>query len=488
MTDQIAIIVLLDTATAAHERGAWAEADALYRRILEREPAHEEAIQRRIVLAHQTGEPEEALPLLDAAAVAQPANPRWSILRAMVLVPLGRHGDALLALEQAIRLRPDVAEYRHDHAIQLLALNRYGDALAAFDAILARWPDRVETHAARGGALHRMRRFDEALAAYDHAIAIREDHAEAWFAKALLLLLLGDYKQGWALHEWRFWMPDMAHGPRLFRQPVWDGHPFPGQTLLIHTEQGLGDTIQFHRFVNMARRSGNVVVEVQAPLVRLLAAQPDAPLVIARGQPLPRFDVQCPLMSLPFLFGTELHSIPTAPFYLQPDPTLAATWAARLPPAAAGPRIGIVWSGNALATHNHNRSIPLATMLTMFGPETAVIALQKDMTPDDQDILSHARAVTNLGGALTDFADTAAVISQLDLVISVCTSVAHLAGALGKPVWVLLSGDADWRWLVDREDSPWYPTARLFRQTRPGDWSGVAERVRQALQGSQVFS
>ena len=478
MPDPSETRLLMDTATAAHERGALAGADALYRDILARQPAHAEAVERRVVIAHQTGRPEDALPMLDTAIVADPDNPRWLILRAMVLVPLNRHGEAAQTLERAVTLWPGVPEYRHDHAIQLLALNRHEDALAACDAILARWPDRVETHVARAGALHRMHRFDEALAAYDRAIALQEDCAEAWFAKALLLLLLGHYKEGWALHEWRLWTPAMAHGPRLFRQPMWDGASFHGRTLLLHAEQGLGDTIQFYRFVAMARTLGGVTVEAQEPLVRLLAAQPNAPLVIARGQPLPRFDMHCPLMSLPLMLGTEVHSIPAAP-YLHSDPALAAIWAPRLPPG--GFRIGIVWSGNPEATHNHNRSVPLAAMLTLFGPEMTVISLQKDMTRADRETLSHARPVTDLGGALTDFADTAAVIGQLDLVISVCTSTAHLAGAMGKPVWVLLSGDADWRWLVDRADSPWYPTARLFRQDTPGDWDSVLRRVRQAL-------
>ena len=489
MSDQSAITLLMDTASATHERGALAEADALYRRVLNQEPAHAEAIRRRVVIAHQNGVPENALPVLDAAIRADSANPAWPMGRALVLVSLGRHQEALAAYDHAIALQPDAHSPHHGRAATLMALNRFEDALAGFTMAVALKPDAVESHTGRGGALWRLHRFQEAMAAYDRAIEIQEDCAEAWFAKGLLLLLLGHYKEGWELHEWRHWLPGEADQQRLFRQPAWDGAAFHGQMLLLHAEQGLGDTIQFHRFVAMAQRLGGVTVEVQAPLVRLLAAQPNAPLVIARGQPLPRFDAQYPLMSLPLLFGTELHAIPTAPFYLQADPALAATWVSRLPPPVPGTlRVGIAWSGNPTAAHNHNRSLPLTTMLAMFGPETAVISLQKDMTPEDRATLSRTVSVTDLGGALTDMADTAAVISQLDLVISVCTSVAHLAGALGKPVWVLLAADADWRWLVDRADSPWYPTAHLFRQSKPGDWNSVAERVRRALEDRRALN
>ena len=481
MPDPSEILRLMDTASTAHERGAWTEADALYRRVLEHDPAHGEAIRRRVMLARSLGQTEDALPVLDAAIRADPGNPAWPSGRALILTELGQHRQALAAHDHAIALQPDLHAFHHDRAVTLMALNRFEDALAGFTMAATLNPGSAETHTARGGALWRVRRFAEAMAAYDQAIALQEDHAQAWFSKALLLLMLGRYKEGWALHEWRGWLPTAASEQRLFREPAWDGASFHGRMLLLHAEQGLGDTIQFYRFAAMARTLGGVTVEVAEPLARLFASQPNAPLVIARGQPLPRFDMHCPLMSLPLLLGTEVHTIPAAP-YLRADPALTAAWASRLP--SGGPRIGIVWSGNAEAAHNHKRSIPLAAMLTMFGPETTLIALQKDMSPADRAMLARTPHVTDLGQELTDFADTAAVIGQLDLVISVCTSAAHLAGAMGKPVWVLLSGDADWRWLADRADSPWYPTARLFRQDKPGDWDSVARRVRQALTAS----
>lgn len=474
--------VLSRQAVAAHEAGALPAADAILRRILELDPTNEDAIRRRVAIAQQRGRSEDALAVVDAAIRADPINPDWAIGRALVLGVLGRRAEAIPAYDQAIALRPLDDVYQHDRAITLLTINRFPEALAGFNAAIAIRPDSARNHTARGGALWRLGRFEEALAGYDRAIELQEDFAHAWFAKALLLLLMGRYKEGWELHEWRNWLPQSTSGQRLFRQPMWEGAGFHGQMMLLHAEQGLGDTIQFYRFVNVARNLGGVIVEVAEPLARLLASQPNAPLVLGPGQLLPDFALQCPIMSLPWVLGTELHTIPTSIAYLEADAALAASWASRLPPKRPGQlRVGISWTGNTTLAVNHTRSMPLATMLSMFGPDVALVSLQKDVPASDQTKLAEASQVTDLGGSFADLADTAAVISQLDLVVSVCTSVAHVAGALGKPVWIMLAADADWRWLTDREDSPWYPSARLFRQETPGDWDGVAARVREAL-------
>ncbi|MSP02187.1 MAG: hypothetical protein EXR07_14220 [Acetobacteraceae bacterium] len=294
------------------------------------------------------------------------------------------------------------------------------------------------------------------------------------------MLQFGRYKEGWELFEWRFYGTGAAVGARVFRQPPWDGQGFHGQMLLVHAEQGLGDTIQSYRFVPMARQLGGVTVEVPRPLARLFASQPNAPLVVPRGDPPPRFDLQCPMMTLPLVLGIELHSLPGAP-YLVADPALGAAWRAKLPPLGDQMRVGIAWAGNPEHPNDRNRSVSLSVMLDMAGTGAMVVSLQQTVPDADQQTLREASHVIDPRAGLTDFAETAALIDQLDLVIAVDTSVAHLAGAMGKPVWILLPANADWRWLLERDDSPWYPSARLFRQDKPGDWAGVAARVRDAL-------
>jgi tetratricopeptide (TPR) repeat protein len=469
---------LIRQAIAALEAGALTDADALCSRVLERLPMHPEAIKLRVDIAHREERFHDALAILDDASRAEPDNVLWRIGRARVLASLHQNTDAIAAYDEAIALCPLDSEFHRGRAFALLAGNRLEDALAGFDAALTPRPDAVECHVARGETLQRLHRHDEALAAYDRAIEIQEDCANAWYSKALLLLLLGRYAEGWALHEWRWFTPNFPDPERLFPQPFWDGSPLDGRTLLVHAEQGLGDSIQFYRFVLQARRQGPVALMIPAKLIRLFASQPDAPPVTSESDKLPRFEVHCPMGSLPFLLGCELETLPNAP-YLRADPDLVGTWRARIP--AGRFRVGIVWAGNRAQANDHNRSMPLQTMLEMLDPRVTVISLQKDVPASDRETLRAAAHVTDLSDDLTDFADTAAVIDQLDLVITVCTSVSHLAGAQGAAVWVLLSTSADWRWLLDREDSPWYPSARLFRQAKPDDWSGVARRVREAL-------
>jgi tetratricopeptide (TPR) repeat protein len=465
---------LMQQAIAALQAGAPAEADALCRCVLERAPLHPDALKLRVDIAHREGRFHDALVILDDAARVEPANVVWRIGRARVLASLHQTADAIAAYDEAIALSPEDPEFHRGRAFALLAGNRLEEALAGFDAALALRPDAADWHVARGETLQRLHRHDDALAAYDKAIEIQDDCANAWYSKALLLLSLARYPEGWALHEWRWFTPNFPDPERLFPQPFWDGSPLEGRTLLVHAEQGLGDSIQFYRFVLQARRQGPVAAMIPAKLIRLFASQPGAPPITSESDKLPRFDVHCPMGSLPFLLGCSIETIPAAP-YLTADPKLIESWRPRLP--AGKFRVGIVWAGNSAQANDRNRSMPLRTMLDMLDPAATIISLQKDVPARDRETLRRAAHVTDLGGDLTDFADTAAVIAQLDLVITVCTSVSHLAGAMGAPVWVVLSASADWRWLLNREDSPWYPSARLFRQEKPDDWSGVARRA-----------
>jgi len=250
---------------------------------------------------------------------------------------------------------------------------------------------------------------------------------------------------------------------------------------MVHAEQGLGDAIQFYRFVLQARLLGKVVLIVSPKQLRLFDTQPGAPVVVSDWSKLPHFDLHIPMLSLPSRLPPELASIRPVP-YLIADLALVAAWRRKLPAPSGRLRIGIVWSGNASHPKDRKRSISLGTMLEIFDPGTSLVSLQKDVPDSDRATLRDATHVLDLSGSLADFADTAAVVSQLDLIISVDTAVAHLAGALGKPVWVLLANPPEWRWQIDRDDSPWYSSARVFRQKEPGDWHGVVRSVRAALQ------
>ena len=486
MSDRLQIDLLMRQATAARDAGALTEADALCRRILDVEPIHEPALKLRFAIAHQQKRFHDALSLLDEAARADPDNVSWWIGRAWVLASLGRQEDAVMAYDRAIALSPLEHEYHRGRALALTAINRLPDALASCDTAIALRPDAAEGHLVRGHALRRSHRYDEALTAFDRAIELEPESGDAWYSKALLLLLMGRYEEGWALHEWRWFAANFPQSEHLFPQPIWDGTPLNGRTLLIWAEQGLGDSIQFYRFVNEVRRMGTVALLVSPRLAKLFAAQPGAPLIAIGAADLPRFDLHCPLLSLPYLLESELETIPGAP-YLLAEPDLIEVWRTRLPAATGQPRIGIVWAGNSKNADDFNRSMTLKTMLSMIDTDAMIISLQMNVPDSERDTLRGARNILDLSEDQESFADTAAVISHLDLVISVDTAVAHLAGALGANVWIVLSAAADWRWLIGRDDSPWYPTARLFRQDRPGDWSGVVTQIRAALKTIAVL-
>ncbi len=304
--------------------------------------------------------------------------------------------------------------------------------------------------------------------------------------RALALLTLGDYPRGFAEYEWR-WKTKRLAGSPTYQQPLWDGSPLDGKTILLHAEQGLGDMVQFLRFVPVVKdRGGRVIVASQKPLVPLLAACPWIDQLIAQGETLPTFNVQAPLMSLPRILGTTLATLPTQVPYLSADPRLVQRWREELA-AYPGFRIGIAWQGNPQNPADRHRSFPLDCLAPLAGlPGVQLFSLQKGPGTEQIDQRAERFPLVELGSRLDEtsgpFMDTAAVMVCLDLVVSACTSLAHLAGALAVPVWVALKFAPDWRWLYHREDSPWYPTARLFRQPQPGDWAGAFDRMVAALQ------
>ena len=334
----------------------------------------------------------------------------------------------------------------------------------------------AEAHLRLGRELQDQGRIEEALARYDRALALRPDFADAHVAKGMYLLLRGHYADGWQSYEWRWRMETFSSPKRNFTEPQWHGEALNGRRILLHGEQGFGDCLQFLRYVPMVQAAGGVVVlEIQGRLMRICALLPGVTELIAYGQPLPAVDCHCPLLSLPLAFGTELESIPFEVPYLS-IPAEAGERARRIAWPVDGLRVGLVWAGS----ENHLKDKVRSLALAMFEPLLALEGVHffsLQMGEAAKQCSASDRRITDLGPMTRDMADTAAQLAQLDLVISVDTSVAHLAGALGKPFWVLLSDVADWRWLRSREDSPWYPTARLFRQQERGNWNEVVERV-----------
>jgi len=359
----------------------------------------------------------------------------------------------------------------------LITLNRPAEALLCYQRALAVKPDYAFALVNCGTALNYLGRDDEALASFDRALALEPELAEAHWNKGLLCLTRGDFAHGWDGFEWR-WRRDSELKPRDFAQPQWRGEDLAGKTILLHAEQGFGDSIQFVRYLPMVQAKGSrVVLELPDSLVPLTGDLARDATLVSPGAELPGFDVHCPLMSLPLAFGTTLDSIPARVPYLRVPAERLDTWRARLPRTDT-PRVGLVWSGKPSHKNDHNRSIALKRLAPLLKvPGICFVSLQREYREADLAILAQFPQVASLDEKLHDFADTAGIIEQLDLVIAVDTAVAHLAGALGKPLWLLISHIQDWRWLTGRSDSPWYPSARLFRQPRIGDWDSVIERV-----------
>ncbi len=368
------------------------------------------------------------------------------------------------------------------------------EAMAATRHAIRIKPDYAEAHNNLGVLLTELRQLPEALASYDRALAIRPDYADCHLNRGLLLLLRGSFAQGWEEYEWRWNTPHVA--PRRFAMPRWQGEDLGGKTILLHGEQGLGDALQFMRFVPEVKALGaNIVLEVDRSLVRLAKSLNAADAIIAPGDDIPRVDYCCPLMSLPKVFKTDAGNMPSRVPYLRADPAGAKAWKERLANCSQL-RVGLCWAGGpgfsrprvdgARTNRAFARSITLQHLAPLAVLDDIVfVSLQKGESA--KQLQESVLPVMDWTGEIGDFADTAALVDALDLVISVDTSVAHLAGALGKPVWLLHRFDGSWQWLIDRDDSPWYPTMRIFRQPKPGDWNSVVGAVKDALLARPSF-
>jgi tetratricopeptide (TPR) repeat protein len=411
---------------------------------------------------------DEALTELGRASALDAASADIWLAHGNIFCELGRHDEAIEACEKALSLKPDLADGWLCRGNILSEQERQSDALSAYDHALRLDPELASAWLGRGKALFSLNRHPEALVALDRASAIDAEFAEPHYNKSLVALALGDYTTGWALYEWRWKVRSFTSLQRRFAQPLWRGAPIAGRTILLHTEQGFGDAIQFFRYVPLLQNQGcKIVAEVPRSLLPLFHVGHENIGFVGRGDALPDFEIHCPFMSLPLAFGTTLHSIPSQCPYLFVSDEKRNQWRARLG-GGTGPRVGLSWSGNSRP--DPNRSIPADELDIILDSEIEWHSLQKELRAADSGLLHRRPQLRDHSAALDDFADTAALISEMDLVITIDTAVAHLAGAFGKPVWILLPYHADFRWLCDRDSSPWYPTARLFRQKSAGDW------------------
>ncbi len=517
-----------ERAFAAYQQGQTPKAKAICLKILATNPNYFDAVHLLGAIAHQAGDyPTAAGHFINALSI-QPRSAHAHNNLGLAQHASGQFQAALASFSQSIDCAPDYANAYSNRSLTHYALKQFQQAVDDCSAAIALQPNLVDAYNNRGHALISLNRQQEAIADMNAAIAIRPDfalayynravaqhellisgpalsnyekaleinpkHTEAYWNIAVLLLLMGDYVKGWRLFEWRHQQPSYLKNQPLVTQPLWLGEQsLEGKVILLHAEQGLGDTIQFCRYAPLIAAMGaRVILAVQAPLVSLLTCMPGEIEVVASGTPVGEFDYHCPLMSLPLAFKTTLDTIPLSKGYLRADANKAAIWEQRLAPFGNMPRIGLVWNGGFRADQpelwrvNERRNIPLSGIAGLNCPGILFVSLQKG-NPAEAELLERKEAVWpehNLFNAvdlLTDFSDTAALIDRLDMVISVDTSTAHLAAAMGKPVWLLNRFDSCWRWMETGTHSPWYDSVRLYRQVKFDTWAPVLQQVREDL-------
>ena len=439
-TESSTIAKLLQEGVALHSQGKLGAAKQIYDKILQKQPNHFDALQLTATIYSQVKQHEVSLQFFDKALQINKTNAAVFNNRGNALKELQRFDEALRSYDDALRIKPDYID----------AMNN------------------------RGNAFKELQRFDEALKSYDDALRIKPDFAEATWNKSVLLILTGNYADGWMLYEARLEKEDTKKDYPRYPQLAWRGQEdIQGKKILIHSEQGLGDSIQFIRYLEQIHQLGaEIILEVPKTLAVLVSTIKTPITVIEKGSKLPEFDAYCPLLSLPYVFKTTVDTIPSVVPYLSADKQKVSEWDSRLG-VKTHKRIGLVWSGSAGHKNDHNRSIPLEVFDDLLKLPVEWHSLQKEYRTEDKNFLDSHPEVKQHQDKLGDFTDTAALIECMDLVISVDTSVAHLAGALGKTTWILLPFFPDYRWMLEREDCPWYPTAKLLRQDDEREWKKV---------------
>jgi tetratricopeptide (TPR) repeat protein len=453
-----------------------------YRRAIKAEPKHAHAWYNLAVTLQVQEKFPKALDAYRQALALAPDNASAENNMGLVLMALGRNAEAGAAFRRALALKPDYALALINLGAILQLENKPGEAIAVIESVLALTPDDPRPLTNMGNAYIALNRPAEGLAAYGKALAIEPGLSEVRYNAALAHLVTGDMESGWAGYDSR--LETEAHRRKYpFEKARWRrGEPVEGKSVLVYAEQGLGDTIQFARYIPLLEATGaRVIVRVQVSLKSLLSHQLGTATVISTKDPVPEHDFQCSLLSLPREFGTRLDSIPSRVPYLVAPQAKTEAWR-KVFAHAPGLKVGLVWSGNPKHQFDHNRSLPIELLPEITaGMPAHFFAIQKEFRGTDREKLAGMPQIHDLSRKIVSFEDTAAIVTALDLVITVDTSVAHLAGSLGAKAWVMLGFAPDWRWLLDRSDSPWYPSLRLFRQPALGDWGAVIRDIRVAL-------
>lgn len=397
----------------------------------------------------------------------------------------GKLDAALEGYHRALALKPDLEEVHNNLGNVYKTQGKFDAAVEQYRQAISLKPGFASAHLNLGQAFVEQGMQERAIQCFQNAISIKPNFVDAHLNLSLSQLQMGHFEQGWAEYEWRWQSTQMQLIKYDYKQPLWLGKvPLRGKTILLHHEQGFGDTIQFCRYAKLVAAQGaTVLLLVPAELKSLLARLEGVSQVLAESEPLPPFDYHCPLMSLPLAFSAQMSTIPAEDAYLGCDPTRVSKWQGKLGNKTR-PRIGLVWSGSQQHKNDRNRSIPLNDLLEIISDQAQFVSLQKEIRPVDRPLLNDYKHIAHFADDLENFMDTAGLIANMDLVISVDTSVAHLAGAMGKAVWVLLPFNPDWRWMLERSDCPWYPSAKLFRQTRVGDWNSVLSLVAKELRNT----
>jgi len=483
----MSVLELLNEAVACHTAGNLKKAEQMYLQILDQEPDHPDATHFMGVLAYNAGNNEAAIAYLKKAIDMMPSNAGCFNNMGNVFQQQKRYQESVKWYEMAVRINPGHKMAHNNLAVAYLHLGDLNNALMFVEKALALDPQYADAYNNQCEIFRAMGDNDKALAAVNKALSIDPNIVGARWNRALIWLSMGNYQDGWAEYEWRWRRPTtqnraFAHGK------AWQGEDIKGKTLFVYEEQGLGDTLQFIRYLPMLRNlGGRIIFETGPALIRLVAENRvyDRLLVGVKDvdtRPVDRFDFHVPLLSLPHVLKTTIETIPNKNPYLAADSALCGIWKDRLTGNDSF-KVGLVWAGRPLHKNDSNRSVPLRLFETLGKVEgVSFYSLQKEKHEKWTDIDSLKLFEKDLGPEISDFADTAAIMDNLDLIISVDTSVVHLAGAMGKPVWTLVPFAPDFRWLLDRDDSPWYPTMRLFRQAAHNEWAPVIEQVSFALE------
>jgi tetratricopeptide (TPR) repeat protein len=506
----------LESAGVHHQAGRLREAEAVYLQILSTDPNNAHALGQLALLACQAKRFDAAVELFGRVVALQPNSADALTNLGNALVDVGNVAHAIPILRQAAKLAPQspVIQYNLGNALQkqgtaeesiehyrsslalrpgdvptinqlgnaLKTIGRLDEAVVCFHQALSNAPWHAWSHNNLADALRCQGKLPEALASIRRALELAPEFPTFHWNLGIIALMLGQFTEGWKEYAWRSRVKEITFLRKDFSQPMWDGEELTGKTILIHAEQGFGDSIQFVRYLPMVKaRGGRILVECAPELIDLFCGQFEVDQWLTDSSQ-SQFDLHCPLLNLPLIFNTTLETIPGKVPYLSALPKSAAKWGARLP-GDKRLKVGLVWAGKPNHANDRNRSLPLSALLPVFNVlNTLFVSLQKDPPADEVRHLPSGIEFIDWRAELNDFAQTAALLSNLDLVMSVDTAVAHLAGAMGKPVWVLLPFAPDWRWMLNRADSPWYPTMRLFRQRAVGDWDDVVRRVAQSLQ------